>query len=214
MDVNNKTLAVLLIAGMILSIAGTLSVLNNDNGGLTGYAGSTDTQYGTIDYNISSNVVLSFTTASVDFGTGYVDTTLGITNCDLTTEASGNEVGCAGFDDKTNSPLVLTNIGNKDAEVNLTFADAVTTFITQDGSGSSLQLKVTDTSGEGGACTGTQSLSSYVNANTFDSAAEITACGTFESDPSTNSIDIDVNLTIDMDESGDQSISLSAIATK
>ena len=207
MDVNNKTLAVLLIAGMVLSIAGTLSVLNS---GMTGFATQSNVT-GTVHYNVSSNVVISFTDDTIEFGTGYVNTTGGAINCSLTTEASGNSDNCVDFTTQANSPFVLDNIGNKDVELNLTFTTDVTTLFIEE-AGSLLQLKVTDA--DAGACTGTQSLSGYTDATTFDNNVEITACGTFESTPGTNTIDIDVNLTISMDESGSETVTLKAIGTE
>ncbi len=212
MDINNKTLAVLLIAAIVVSLGGTMVVLNIGDGGLTGFATESEVE-GTVHYNVSSNVVLSFTDDTLEFGTGYVNTTGGATNCSLTTEASGNSADCVDFTPQADQPLTLENIGNKDVYLNLTFIENIVTggFIAE--TPSSLYVKLTDTTGESGSCT-TNGLSSYTDAETFDANAEIAACALFESEPATNSVDIDVNLTIHMDESGSETITLKAIGTE
>lgn len=67
-DLSNKSLALLLLAAMVVSLGGTFLVLNKNSSMPTGYASSTGT--GTVQLSVAST--LSITTAdnnAIDFGT-------------------------------------------------------------------------------------------------------------------------------------------------
>ncbi len=210
MNVDNKMLAVLLVAAIVVSLGGTIVVLNIGDGIIpTGYAAQSNVT-ASVHYNVSSNVVLLFTDDSLQFGTGYVNTSGGATNCSLTTETSGNSASCVDFTSEADSPLILENIGNKEAYLNFTFTDNLTAGFIQEAS-SLFKIKVTNNRTD--ACT-TNGLSNYTDATTFDNTDEIAVCALFDSDPAHNSVDIDVNLTIDMFESGNEIVTLRAIGTE
>ena len=70
MEISNKTLALLLVAAIVVSIGGTLISLNNVNQGITGHVTSNAT--GTTSVNVGAVTTLRFDISSVDFGAGSV----------------------------------------------------------------------------------------------------------------------------------------------
>jgi len=116
MDLSNKTLAMFLVAAIVVSIAGTTVSLNRlgalDRVGVTGYA-TTDT--GNLTLTVSSNTSIEFVTSYnlLNWGTGTVD---GDNNCTLVTD--GTTTGCLNFDAVSNG-LLLRNIGNVNVTVQL-----------------------------------------------------------------------------------------------
>ena len=84
-DINNKTLATLLVVAIIVSIGGTLISLNRLSKfggiGVTGFATS-----GTAKVNLSVTSSTGITvTQAIDFGSGYADTA---TNCTMESNLS------------------------------------------------------------------------------------------------------------------------------
>jgi hypothetical protein len=115
-EISNKTLAILLIGAIVISLGGTLISLNRLAGiraPITGFA-TTDTA--SVDLEISSLAEVNFTTDSISWGTGTVVS--GKSTCTLDSySAAIDEVNCSDFTPQSNG-LVLENIGNK----NLTLA--------------------------------------------------------------------------------------------
>ena len=117
MDVSNKTLAVLLIAAIVVSLGGTLL---STGGQKTGAAATT----GTIDYEISSNYVVNYSTDTIDFGAGYVG--VGEGPCVISTSAAAT--GCQGSFSQP-APLEIDNVGNTNCKVEMEFDKTEAAFI-------------------------------------------------------------------------------------
>ena len=129
MDISNKTLAVLLIAAIVVSLGGTLlSTGGQKTGAVT---------TGTVDYSIANSYIVSFSAATIDFGSGSV--TPG-TTCTLSTDAAPAG-GCVSFTTTVQAPLKIENLGNADCKLEVEYNNTATGLI---GSSSSIQHAVTD----------------------------------------------------------------------
>ena len=175
MNVSNKTLAVLLIAAIVVSLGGTLL----SGGQKTGYA----TTAGTVNYSVSDNLVVNFTTINIDFGTGFVVESAG--PCIIASDAAP-DAGCGGSFESSPGGLVFENIGNTACSVNMSVNDTDTNFI---GSTSDVKVKVTD----GGAyCTG-ETPTAYTAVN--DTDVDNTICSSLAITGG-NSMTLDFQLSI------------------
>jgi hypothetical protein len=109
MDMSNKSLALLLVAAIVISLGGALISLNKLNEmGTTGMASYFGSVQATINSNISCNV-----DTNVSFGTGYV-----LAN----TTISSDKANSGGFNDCTAASctgMTVNNSGN--VNVNVTF---------------------------------------------------------------------------------------------
>ena len=106
MDVSNKTLAMFLVAAVVVSLVGTIISLNK-LGTLTttGYATGT----GRVELNVSTTTSIKFVLNTVNWSTGSVNSS-GYWNCTLTT-VGGHTAGCNGFN-TWNESLVIENDGS------------------------------------------------------------------------------------------------------
>jgi len=121
MQVSNKTLAMFLVAAIVVSIAGTLIGLNKIGSiGTTGYA------TGTANLTIYTNSSIRFAAGfeGANWGSGTI--TAG-TNCSLETDG-GNTGGCENFTTVSND-LVIENDGNTFLEVNLSANETAATLL-------------------------------------------------------------------------------------
>ncbi|GIU70269.1 MAG: hypothetical protein KatS3mg002_1505 [Candidatus Woesearchaeota archaeon] len=192
MELTNKTLALLLVAAISVSLIGTFFSLNK-LGKLTatGYA----TANGTATVNVSSTTSIRFAIPSVDWGTGYVNTTGGYVNCTLMTDGTSNSAGCAGFNQVTQG-LVLENDGNTMTGVSLYSNANASQFIggTSDGGGPQFRYKVSQN--ESGSCTSGLGPTSFTDVNTTGPGTTICPAGNFNFTDSTDSIKIDLYVNI------------------
>lgn len=118
MDISNKTLVMLLLATLAITVFGTLSSLNKISGvkGLTGAWESGTTTRGSVNLTISAATNINFTQDRVNFGSGYVSGSF--TACYLETSKANN--GCTSFTAGTSVlPLLLENQGNSNVKLNL-----------------------------------------------------------------------------------------------
>ena len=131
MDISNKFLAFLLVIAIGISIVGvgyTVTRLNKI-GFLTGFA-TTDT--GFVNITLGTNVSVTATTDTIDFGSGYLDPTYDWVV--LTTE-DGTTVPTNWSNTTVYSPvpLVLANDGNINITLNFSSDKAADAFIGGDG---------------------------------------------------------------------------------
>lgn len=165
---------------------------------ITGYA-SQDS--GVVNVSITSSASLNFTTALLDFGSGTV--TPGQTA--IINSESGN-TGGYWSGTAPSAGLILENNGNVNVSFMLKSNKSAATFI--GGTTPDFQVKLTDN--EAGSCTVINSnFSSYATITTSDQLA----CGNFSFATSTNSVAIDVQLTISPDAVGAKTVGITATAT-
>ncbi len=203
MELSNKTLAILLILGMAVSLFGTLNVLHKLSLP-TGFA-TTDTKTGLVKYNISSNVMINFTTATIDFREGYVAT--GHTNCTMDSQGNKENDACVGFNPPSTG-LVLENIGNKNANVSISFSKNATGFMNE----YSLFKFKTNEYTEAGSCnSGLNYNNSWEN---IVQDTNYTICDNLSFETSSNDLEIDVNITLDYRVNTNGNVTVTAYASE
>jgi hypothetical protein len=121
-EISNKTLAILLICAIVVSLGGTLLSLNKlqQPGGsqITGMA--TNSSYGIAEVTIQAITQIGFNQNAINFGAGYVNDTCEYCQMAVTDGVGSNNGGCclddsgAGWTDTSNydEPLILENQGN------------------------------------------------------------------------------------------------------
>ena len=165
---------------------------------MTGYATVND--QAVVNVTIISSAAINFTTDFIDFGAGIVNP--GELGATLNTE---NSVTLGNWT-PISSGLVLQNIGNVNVSLNFSTDKTPAQFLA--GTNPLFQLKVTNTSTDVGACTGTAGmLADYVNVST----TEVESCSLFEFNDTKDSIDVDVQIYIPSDSNtGEQTITVIA----
>lgn len=131
MDLSNKTLGLLLVAAIVISIGGTIISLNRLDGiSTTGFATQNDT--GQVVLTVPNSLSITLLNNTIDFGSCLINTTQGYTVVDSALNGSG-----ADNDDCSNTGtfpeyLVLDNDGNVNANVSVrTDANGTSMFNTQ-----------------------------------------------------------------------------------
>lgn len=225
-DVSNKTLAFLLVMTIVVSLAGTfitLSVVNSRfvaQGGvpLTGMAVVPNA---TATLTVQGSSSISFTQATINFGSGSVDTEGGFTNCTLSSKAApyGTNSGCVSFS-AVSTPLTVENDGNTNLTVELRTNVTAMQFIGIDSAKFLWNVSVA----EAGSCVNTTAVTPNVQYPVVEpnTSAQCqgagtdggTDCGTeFEnvsntdkvicprllSEDSRDSLNIDINVSIPLD---------------
>src|SRR3989338_3487023 len=119
-----KTLVIVLLITMSLSLLGTYSSLQRISGlkSLTGAWENGTTTRGSVNLTISQLVNINFTQDRVNFGAGFVTATA----CYL--ETSKANVGCDSFNSNV-LPLLLENQGNANVKLNLSNLNYSQSFI-------------------------------------------------------------------------------------
>jgi hypothetical protein len=164
---------------------------------VTGFA-TTDTA--TINVTITDFTSINFTTDFVDFGSGTINT--GFSGATLNTEGSvtGGDWGAV------STPLVLENVGNTNATIEISSNKNAESFI--GGTDPTFKIKVSDKSGNTGACQ-SNGATTYTEIGT----SNITICNPLQFDSDVDEIDIDVEIYIPSDASGSKTTTLTAYAT-
>ena len=185
--------------------------------GVTGFATINET-YGNVTVEVLRTISLRFTDGSVNFGTGYVNRSGDSLNCSMDTVSGSPNRGCIDFGDET-SGFVIENDGNTNATIHMNTNTSGIDFI---GHGSAA-FTWNVTLNEAGSCYNTSSATNseatvYPNTSVEACGAgdddAVEACGgIFENvsvfskvmcprlmfNGSSNSLRIDVNITIPFD---------------
>ncbi len=199
-EISNKTLAMLLLVAIVVSLAGTFMSLNKlatlRFPAITGFA--TDT--GTADVDIQSEAGITFSTNSIDFGEGYTNGSQ-TGDCSLWTTAGGGQFTgadvCLNFStgDYPNA-LEIDNTGNEDLEVNLTLSTSAASFI----GGTDPHIQFQGEAAGGTPCTGTLETSwTELSATTKSICDEMDA-----SDPNGIYVHLNITIPVDSTEAGGQ----------
>ena len=144
MQVSNKSLVVLLVAVVLVSVLGTILSLNRIEGildllPLTGAYGSPGaTNYGATNITVQSSLEINFSDDEVNFSSGRVKA--GSTGCQIGTEGQ-NSSGCQGFRVPTGG-LILENTGNVYARINLTNTNYSTSLFKDIVGGYAIKIQV------------------------------------------------------------------------
>ena len=128
MDISNKTLALFLVAAIVLSLGGTLISLNRINK-ITGPTGYATTGTGFVNLSIVTNTDISIINATVDFGAGVVNVSNGCNFANLSNnDTLGWNAGGCWVNQSSNgiavrnetSRFVVQNDGNVNVSVTMT----------------------------------------------------------------------------------------------
>src|SRR3989344_4649888 len=122
MDISNKSLALILVASILISAGGTLTaMLKLDQlrsvGVVTGQV--TGAGQGDVNVSVESQVVVTAIGATINFGGGFANGS----TCRLNSTSGGLATGnCTTFRD-ANDSIVVRNDGNNNITVNVSFSD-------------------------------------------------------------------------------------------
>jgi len=194
-EISNKTLALLLIAAIIISLGGMFITLNRlkqifvPGVAVTGLA----TDEGTLTLTIAENVLVNFTIDTMDWGTGAIDS--GKSKCllqsNFTNGSATGPWGVAGNNCTVDtfygnvSGFVVENQGNRNVSLNITGGTATTLFGAE---GGGYRFNITNkpnnvacqnASGESGWSTSAQVGDDYneqISWTSFAGTTEITLC--------------------------------------
>ncbi|RME53549.1 hypothetical protein D6783_01635 [Candidatus Woesearchaeota archaeon] len=179
MDVSNKTLGLLLIAAMLISLFGTFFSLNQVErfaGPPTGAA--TSNQTGNVTLTVTTSVGCTFGSFNlVDFGSGYV---AGGQRCYMTSNGTTGS-GCSGGLSSPSQDFILENNGNVNATVYVNSNATAAQFL----SGStSPQFQIAGLDNESGSC-GNLTNTAFVDVNTSKPGTVYCGSTSFQYSPET-----------------------------
>jgi|FLOH01.1.fsa_nt_gi hypothetical protein len=181
MEETNKTLALLLVAAIVVSLGGTIVSLNKMgeieiSKGITGKATGT----GDVDINISDRTSITVNQNAINFGNGWVDNACN--NCTMDTNGTSGTVSdtncCKGEWGASSGAAVdwrdgfwIENDGNTNLSVNLTSDASATTLIGGNSPAPQFQWAIT----AGSSATNCQNATRCANVETVAESAA--SCG-------------------------------------
>jgi len=122
-EISNKTIAILLISAIIITLGGTLISINKlatmKNIQITGMLGTTNITRGNVTLTINDINWINFSYPRCNWGTGYA-----LKQCTLNTSGYKNSSGCAATFTACSSALEVKNIGNNNCSLNITFKNS------------------------------------------------------------------------------------------
>ncbi len=124
-EISNKTLAILLISAIVVSLGGTLISLNRLASIRSPITGLATGDTATVDLNIAALAQVNFTTDTINWGTGTVNAGM---RCALNSHSASLNDNCTDFTPQENG-LVLENIGNKNLTLAIYMGKTAATFI-------------------------------------------------------------------------------------
>jgi hypothetical protein len=197
MNLSNKSLALILVAAIVVSLGGTaLSLIRLNQVTYTGRA-STDT--GTTNFTLQSDLNIIFRVTNLDFGAGYINASGGLGGwCILdSNNTSPLASDCLNFS-ALNSSLVLENVGNVNASIGLHTNASAAEFI-----GGAVpaapQWNWSVQNNESGSCLGTLPNASWSPVNKTGDIVVCTNMNSAANSSSNNSLRIMVRLGIPRD---------------
>lgn len=207
-EVSNRALAYIMVAAMFITVLSTTATLTRldmvqTEMALTGFATSPNA---TARLNVSGATSIVFRTATIDWGTGFVNNS---PTCNLTTSGiPGHRSGCGNFTDLGQpGPLVLENDGNQIVNVTLQLNMTAETWI---GTGAVALANATENSTNvGTACT-----VGLLTTLTSVSTTPLTICENF--DYADDEDTLDIGLKVELPSSsppGEKTVSIIATAT-
>jgi len=143
-DISNKTLAALLTIAILISLGGTLFMMQQP-GMVTITGAVTETDTGSVSATIESVTAINLTNGTIDWGTGRVAN--GYSMCTLDS-FDGSTTGCTNFSAQYEG-FIIENIGNQNVSLNVTSTQGGYGFI--GGSNATYLWKITNGT-EQGSC--------------------------------------------------------------
>ncbi len=208
-QISNKTLAILLVMAIVISLTGTVISLNKigririANPEATGAA---TTGTGAVNLTISMTAAITLVNNTVFWGSGYVNGTTITSNCSLDTSTLVPERGrastgglggggCVDFSGNIDG-IVLENSGNTDLIVYFNSSRNATEFL-NNATDSEVKPKFMwkIANGEPGACKGILGPTAWVEMNNTNQTPLATICTQLDSGDSSDRLNISFNIT-------------------
>jgi hypothetical protein len=218
MEISNKTLAWLVVATIVVSLAGTLISVNRIGQGVTGFASYVNAT-GNATVSISSQTSLSFVVAGLNFGSGSIDGNAPY-YCNLSVNKSavynGSTAGtgsCIGFNTmQPSNTLILENTGNTYMNITLNFSADATIF--PGGSIVTPAFQFSVEPNETFACAGgmNTSVASFVNV-VANVPYPVCYSGGLGYISTNDSLAIGIRISIPSDASGGKNVTIRAVGT-
>jgi len=209
-DISNQTLAALLAIAIIISLLGTLFVVQRTQKitYISGAAIEQDTA--TLTATIETTTAINFTYETLNWSTGQIAS--GNANCTLATNDTSLDSGCKNFS-VISRPLQIDNLGNQNVSLNLSTGK---TGITLFGGSANLDSYMWAMGeNETGVCLTAGGSGNGFENTTWSSVSTdpITACPWFNAGDTKDSIHLDIKLVIPSDAStGTLSDTITAVA--
>lgn len=201
-EISNKTLAVIVVAAIVVTLGSTALILRMGAPVITGMA---ITQAGTASFNITSVTSIAIPDALIDFGQGAV--TAG--EASATIDTDGTNTSWEGT--VPNDMFVIENDGNIDIDINVNATVDADGFIGGTADINSFKWKVDKTeAGEASACQ-TSGMDAYEEVTTTTNTL---FCGNLSSIDAADLVAMDLQLVIPSDAvPGSKSASINFIAS-
>jgi hypothetical protein len=186
-------MAVVVVVVALFNLVMTFSKVSEFNKQMTGYATSSGTGY--VNITVNTALAVDITPGVIYWGAGKINVS-GSVYANLTTYGNATRVENGDWVNATVTGLIIKNIGNVNASLNLTMIKNVTEFF---GSLSNpvKKYRINISEKEVGSCNSTANLpfNSWLNAN----KSTWRVCHNFGADGSYNELWLDVQLTIPYD---------------
>jgi len=202
--ISNRTLALLLVAAIVVSLGGTLISLDRlRQVSMPGTPVKGMVTTGTITATIQEHTQLNFTDNIVNWGT---ITAVGMGGCYLTTE--GGVGGCTGATPQ-NDGLTIENIGTTNMSVNISSDKNGAALV--GGTGAWFAFKTAEN--EANSCHSGLNYTVYEN---ITAGTRYTVCNLLRPETANDNMDLDFQLKIPQDRSlvGAQTATITGYATK
>lgn len=170
-EISNRTLAILLVVAIAISLGGTIVSLNRLAQVRSPFFTGLATGIGTASVNITSQASIIFNTSAIDFGNGWVNTTSGEDTCRMDAIETGNpesssSIACVDDWADANSnwgALIIENDGNTNLTVEVETDGAFAEFL---GVGGGFWFMANES--EVGSCNASASLNSSTDDEWFE----------------------------------------------
>ncbi|MBU0535656.1 MAG: hypothetical protein KKE20_01725 [Nanoarchaeota archaeon] len=200
-EISNKTLAILLVAAIVVSLGGTMISLGKISGlrmmSVTGFA---ESELANVSVRITTQASINWTTNSTDFGSGYVVS--GCTHCHMNTSTSGigseDATCCSAGLTGPDSYLVLENNGNQNVSLTFDFDKDAAAFI--GGTNPVFQINISE--GEPTSCVdvsgapGSGLVATWNNTFANVPTATDSVCGIFQPEQGHDQLNVTVAISI------------------
>ncbi len=215
MDISNRTLGLLLVAVIVISIGGTFISLNRLDGiSTTGFA--TNNETGTVTLNVKEELSITTTDDDViDFGTCTLNATVGYSNFQSnSTSAQFNSNGnCTGGTDSfpgSADSITIRNNGNEDANISVRINTTGANLFTVGGSPSATSNLQYKTESASTGCSGGDLQATFATFSTEDT--DYNACEDLDYGVGTNTMEffVQAHINASVDSGGPAEVTFEA----
>lgn len=185
-EISNKTLAVLVVLAIIISLWGVLLM------GKGPAVGRTTTAEGRANISVTNTTAISLVANNINFGTGRVNGSYDY--CEINTSTDEiDSTACIGFQAPADG-FVVRNDGNNNVNLTLASNKAASGFL--GGTSPEFNYKTADYTGESGSCVNGDGLVAAYTA--LDTTTQI-ACTNMTYDNSTDEVEVLLQLRVPSD---------------